>query len=119
MPRYTEFQNCCALKTWWAYACRVYKLPESLLMHVPSASSTSIKYRVNNSKMGVRAGTPDYLLAVARKGKHGLWIEMKAAEGRVSPEQHAAHAMLMEQGYDTAICYSTDAARVVIESYLK
>jgi hypothetical protein len=119
MPRYTEFQNCCALAKWWAFACRMYKVPEASLMHVPSASATSIKYRVNNAKMGVRAGTPDYFLAVARGGKHGLWIEMKSADGRASPEQKAAQQMFQELGYDSCICHSTDAARSVIESYLK
>jgi hypothetical protein len=119
MKRATEFHACCALVEWWTYACRAYKVPEQTLFHCPNASPGSIKYRVNNKRMGVRSGTPDYFLAVARGPYHGMFIEMKGPDGRPSPEQVETLRILGLQGYATVLCYSTDAARTAIENYLK
>lgn len=119
MPRYTEFHSCVALATWWTFYARINKLYEGLLFHIPNQSPGGVKYRANNKRMGVRSGTPDYLLAVPRHGKHGLFIEMKAADGRLSPEQKVAQEKLANEGYMVITCYSTDSARSEIESYLK
>lgn len=117
--RHTEFQSCVALMTWWSFYARLNKLYEGLLFHCPNASPGGIKYRVNNKRMGVRSGTPDYMLAVPRGVYHGAFIEMKSADGRLSPEQETTLEKLREQGYATSICYSTDEARTFIEAYLK
>lgn len=69
--------------------------------------------------MGVRAGTPDYMLAVARGNSHGLFIEMKSEDGRASPEQKETMHNLATQGYTVILCHSTDSARTAIETYLK
>lgn len=119
MPRYTEFHSCVALATWWSFFARINKIYEGLLFHIPNQSPGGIKYRANNKRMGVRSGTPDYLLAVPRLGFHGLFVEMKAEDGRLSDEQKKAQIMLAEQGYLVKTCYSTDAARGEIETYLK
>jgi len=88
-------------------------------MHIANQSAGGVKNGVNLKRMGVRSGTPDYFLAVPRGGKHGLWIEMKAQDGRIRPEQRVAIEELAKQFYQTEICYSTDEARGFIESYLK
>lgn len=119
MARHTEFQSCCALMQWWTFYARINKIPEFLLLHIANQSAGGVRNGVNLKRMGVRQGTPDYLLAVARKGKHGLWIEMKSADGRIRPEQTIALEELAKQGYETALCRSTDEARTVIELYLK
>lgn len=119
MPRYNEFHSCVALATWWTFYARINKLYEGLLFHIPNQSPGGVKYRANNKRMGVRSGTPDYLLAVPRAGFHGLFVEMKAEDGKLSPEQKIAQSELAKQGYAVTTCYSTDKAREAIESYLK
>jgi hypothetical protein len=118
MPRYNEFKSCTALMEWWAFYSRINKIPEHLLFHCPNATPGSIKYRANNKRMGVRAGTPDYVLAMARGKHHGLFIEMKSPEGRPSPAQTQFMQDLTAQGYCIGLCYGMDPARRLIESYL-
>lgn len=119
MANYTEFKSCLALAKWWAFFSRCSKIPERLLFHIPNASATSVQHRANNVRMGVRAGVPDYFLAVPRGIKHGLFVEMKKAKGRIYPEQIAFHQDLQAQGYSVAVCYSTAEAMAAIEFYLK
>jgi hypothetical protein len=77
-------------------------------------------------RLGARRGWPDLLLAVARRGYHGLWIELKAPGRTATPDQRAVHALLEQQGYRvrvidtlgafieeiTEYCGWRDAARV-------
>lgn len=119
MPRYTEFQSCCALMEWWAFYSRINKFYEGLLFHCPNQSVGGVKHGRNLQRMGVRKGQPDYMLAIPRGGFHGMFIEMKSADGRLSPEQKVALEKLAGQGYCVASFYSTDEARNGIEAYLK
>lgn len=67
---------------------------------------------------GVRAGVSDLVLAVARNGMHGLFIEMKAIGGRVSVPQKEFIEEVRAQGYGAAVCYGFDEAKRVIREYL-
>lgn len=117
--RNPEYHSCTTLTTWWGFACRMFHVPELLLFHIPNQSASGPVRGMHLKRMGVRSGTPDYFLAVPRHGKHGVFIEMKAPEGKISAEQKLAAEELRKQGYEVVFCYSTDAARAVIEAYLK
>jgi len=78
---------------------------------------------------GVKSGVPDIFLPVpmaytdkttglANSMVAGLWIEMKAEEGKVSPEQEWWISKLEEYGYTVMVCYSADEAIKVIIDYL-
>ena len=67
---------------------------------------------------GVKRGIPDIFLPCARGGSHGLFIEMKALDGRVSPEQASVHKLLWEEGYAVIVCYSLESAIMLITWYL-
>jgi len=73
---------------------------------------------MNLKAEGVRAGIPDYFLAVPRQGKAGLFIELKAENGRLSPEQGEMLELFGDQGYGRSIAYGTDEAIKAIEGYL-
>ena len=118
MARHLEFKSCCAVILWWGFYSRINKIPENLLMHIPNGGNVGARNGKNLKAMGVRAGTPDYFLAHPNNGYHGLWIEMKTADGRVSPEQKTAIEVLGKQGYLAVVCRSTDEARLTIEQYL-
>ena len=64
-------------------------------------------------------GVPDLFLAIARKGKHGLWIEMKnGSAGKLSDEQKEMIARLEEQGYACVVCRNMDEFMKAIKEYL-
>ena len=67
---------------------------------------------------GVKRGIPDIFLPCARGGSHGLFIEMKASDGRISPEQASVHKLLWEEGYAVIVCYSLESAIMLITWYL-
>ena len=118
MPRYTEFQSCIGMVKWWAFYSRINKLPEHLLFHCPNQSMGGPRHGHNLKLMGVRAGTPDYMLAVARGPYHGMFLEIKSLDGRVSPEQKETMLNLTNQGYLVVLCRGAEEARLQIEAYL-
>ena len=118
MPRYVEFQSCCALVKWWCFYSRINKIHEGLLFHCPNQSVGGARHGRNLKLMGVRSGTPDYVLAIARGGWHGMFMEMKSPDGRLRPEQKEMGEKLAEQGYKVVVCRSADEARREIEGYV-
>jgi hypothetical protein len=73
---------------------------------------------VNHMKdEGLLPGIPDLFLPVARKGWHGLYLEMKSRTGTVRPEQVALLDRLHEQGYLATVCRSFEEAKEAIEEY--
>jgi hypothetical protein len=70
-------------------------------------------------RQGLRPGVPDVFLDVARGGYHGLRIEMKAGKGRASDDQRLWIAALREQGYLAEVCVGWEAARELVERYLR
>lgn len=69
-------------------------------------------------KEGVKPGVPDIFLPCARGGSYGLFIEMKAPDGKVSQEQDDIHKMLREEGYAVIVCFSLESAITLITWYL-
>ena len=67
---------------------------------------------------GQREGVPDLMLAVAKCGYHGLFIEMKAPGGSVRKHQRDYHQKLREQGYLVEVVKSQGAFMKVINDYL-
>ncbi len=67
---------------------------------------------------GLRAGLPDLMLAVATQGAHGLFLEMKAKGGKVSPAQNEVMGILQEQGYSCFVAFGFEDARNQILIYL-
>jgi hypothetical protein len=67
---------------------------------------------------GLTPGVPDYQIAVARRGYHGLYIEFKTAEGTTSPAQNRMRVALEAQGYLVIICRSLEAFGKCLAWYL-
>lgn len=68
-------------------------------------------------KEGVKRGVPDITVAVASKGYHGLYIEMKRAGKNTTPEQEEMIALLQFNGFKTAVCYDAAEAIEVVTNY--
>lgn len=96
------------------------KYPElRLLFHIPNGGKRNAREAARFKKMGVKSGVPDLFLPVAKKGFHGLWIEMKSKKGRLSENQIAFLKELDKQSYKTAVCYGWEEAAQTLTNYLK
>lgn len=62
---------------------------------------------------GVRAGVPDIINLSARRGFHGLVIELKVLDGKHSAEQLAELAWLRAEGYAVHTCWCWSEAALL------
>ncbi|MGN0989552.1 MAG: hypothetical protein ACI4N6_04505, partial [Eubacteriales bacterium] len=65
------------------------RYPElKLLYHIPNEGKRSGREGARMKRLGLRRGVSDLCLPVARCGFHGLYIELKAQDGRATAEQN-------------------------------
>ena len=89
------------------------------LFAIPNGSHKSPAMAAKFKREGLRAGYPDLGLDVARRGYHGLRIEMKRIKGGVVSDNQAHwFAFLTDQGYCCKLCRGAYEAIEVIEWYL-
>lgn len=80
---------------------------------------TSYMQAARMKMTGYKAGFPDLQILEPRQGYHGLFIEMKRAEGgQVSREQKEWIAALNERGYMAVVCKGFESAKKTIDEYL-
>lgn len=95
------------------------RVPElGLLFHVPNGGSRDRREAARLKAQGVKPGVPDLFLPVARNGYHGLWIELKAGNGKPTANQLQWIGDLCEQGYQASVCWGWEAASREIKKYL-
>lgn len=70
-------------------------------------------------KEGLRSGVPDIFVAEPRGSYHGLFIEMKSKNGKVSQDQKTFLEKAGEKNYFCFVCFSFEEARGVVKSYLE
>lgn len=68
---------------------------------------------------GVKSGVSDLFVALPAAAQHGLYIEMKAAKGRVSDEQRAWIERSLALGYPAHVCWSADEAFEIWRAYVE
>ena len=115
----------------WAALAKC-KYPElAWLYAVPNGGLRSKAVAGKLKAQGVKSGVPDIQLDVARKGFHGLRIELKVPEvkavpgitkrkapGRTSAEQDAWLEQLRSQGYRAEVAYGWSDAMEILVDYL-
>lgn len=107
------------LMKWWRVAHRTLGVTdERLLMAFPLQGARTPRNGARMKAEGLRAGTPDMLLCVARGEYHGLWVELKKEGGKASDEQKAALIAFREQGYQAFLCIGYAQAENAIKDYL-
>lgn len=89
-----------------------------MLYAVPNGAQRHKAVAAKLKAEGVRAGVPDLVLAAARDGYHGLYLEMKTMKGRASPQQKDWLARLDAEGYRAVMCRGYAAAWAEICDYL-
>ena len=103
----------------WA-ALNLGKWPELELMHhIPNGGKRTKTEAARFKAMGVKRGVSDIFLPVARGGFHGLYIELKAKDGKVESAQKEWIEAVRKQGYCGAVCYGGAVAAELIQRYMK
>jgi hypothetical protein len=87
------------------------------LYAVPNGGKRYITTAIALQKEGVRAGVWDLFLPVARHGAHGLYIEMKFGNNKLTPSQREFGEYVKSQGYKTAVCWSAEEAYDALNAY--
>lgn len=95
------------------------ELPElGLLFAIPNGGYRPLTTARALRAEGVQSGVPDLMLAVARQGFHGLFVEMKVKPNKTTVDQQEWIAALRNQGYRCEVCYSWIEAVQTIWEYL-
>lgn len=117
----TEHQEQVLLFRWLSFNAKMHPVL-ALAFKITNEGTGSPRRGVWNKAEGVKKGVSDIFLPVPvmMSGciQHGLFIEMKSAKGRLSPEQKAWLDAMGKQGYATAVCYSWTEAAKAIADYL-
>lgn len=94
------------------------KYPElAMLFHIPNEREDKVQAAILKD-MGVKKGVPDLCLPFPSGRHHGLFIEMKALDGRPSDEQMWWISHLSANGYACSVCYGWQMATEVLLWYL-
>lgn len=90
------------------------------IVHIPNEGKRSERYGAELKRLGMRKGFPDLFVPLARRGYHGLFIELKRDITRKpTNEQLWWIEKLNAAGYYATVCYGADAAIKEINKYLK
>ena len=147
MALHSEDNQQIAVVTWFRQLQAYKQIPDTYLL-VHSNNSTqgldSYAKRRNWGRRGGLAGIPDLVLYVAKGAFYGLFIEMKSPTHKpkrqvsnfwhlyipkdvggkgstchgVTSIQSDVMSKLHQHGYQTVVCFSSDEAIRVIQSYL-
>lgn len=113
-----EHREQCALIEWARYQ-RFNGTPISDDLHaIPNGGQRHPAVAGKLKAEGVKAGIPDLMLTIAVPPYHGLFIEMKAIDGRLTESQREQIERLSARGYRAVCCMGFDEARIAIERYL-
>lgn len=100
--------------------------PLKWLMHIPNGGKRDKREATVLKQMGVKSGVSDLFLPFQANAQpftdeiryHGLFVEMKYGDNKVSKNQQQFLDDMEKQGYYVATCYSYNQAVKVIEEYL-
>lgn len=110
------------------YVSKAKPFLKDFIVKIDNEGKTSWQLGKLKKRMGKIKGASDYFVAwpvvyhEVGKGSitiHGLWLELKTAEGEESHEQKAFGKRMRGQGYAYAVAHSIDEAIHVIDRYVE
>jgi len=102
----------------WAKLASARHPELAFLFAIPNGGARDLITGAMLKAEGVKRGVPDLFLPAAAGPFHGLFLEMKTASGRLSPEQHRWQHSLIEQGYACVTAHSLEQAIDTLTRYL-
>ena len=114
----SEHEHQCAVIKWAQDQHNLGRMPGiNLLFAIPNGGlrgkGTAGKLRAE----GVLAGVSDLFLPVARRGFHGLFLEMKSETGKPTELQMEFQLAVEDQGYCASVAFSASDAITILEWY--
>ena len=100
---------------WFRYA---YPWPRYLIFSIPNGG-----YRTETTARAMKAegqkpGIPDLCIPMARKGYHGLYIELKNGKaGQLSKYQKEKIEFLTREGYLVVVCRNLIEFQKIVQNY--
>jgi hypothetical protein len=116
-PRELERPHQVALIKWVRTVKDIYPVLR-LLYAVPNGGDRNLRVARKLKAEGVLAGVADLCLPAARRGYHGLYLEMKSEEGVATKEQKEFLRGVSAEGYCAVIAQGVDEAKATLEWYL-
>jgi len=117
-PHASEHQEQSAVIKWWWHACAGYGLPNFALFAIPNGGARDAITGSLLKAEGVRPGSPDLMLAKPADQFHGMFIEMKVGNNKLTDEQQAFATYLRTAGYHVSTHWSAGSAIEAIKAYL-
>lgn len=93
--------------------------PKALVFSIPNAAKRSFRLAALLKRTGLVSGVPDLCIPEPRGVYCGLWIEMKSAAGRLTPEQSKMLFELRGRGYFTEMCNSFESFQTCVRGYME
>lgn len=117
--QYAEHSHQVAVIDWCNIKGNQY--PElNLIFAIPNAGTFGTQKMGNlHKREGLKSGVPDLFLPIARRGFHGLFIEMKSESGKPTEHQKRWEELLKSQGYYHDFCYGSAQAIELLSWYLE
>lgn len=94
-----------------------YQYPKYLIYAIPNGGERNAIVAAKLKKEGVLAGVPDLHIPIARKGFHGLYIEMKAGKNKPTDNQQTIMDKLRNEGYKCEVCWNLGDFMKTVTSY--
>src|SRR5262245_61621584 len=116
-PRELERAHQVALIKWVRAVKDAYPVLK-LLYAVPNGGKRNLRVARKLKAEGVLVGVADLCLPAARRGYHGLYLEMKSEEGMATEEQKEILRGVSGEGYDADIAHGVDEAEATLEWYI-
>lgn len=117
-PRLSEHEEQVALFKLFAENVNTY--PELEFAYaIPNGGQRHIAVAARLKAEGVKAGVPDIFIPAPRGSSNGLFVELKAKGGTVTPSQRKMLKSLEQCGYACIVAYGCEGAWKEVEGYLK
>lgn len=110
----SEFDEQRAVVMWFRM-----QFPDYLIYHIPNGGYRNPIEARNLKLSGVLGGIPDLHIPVAKGMFHGMYIEMKAENGRLSTVQSNMLNKLNDLGHFALCAYGFNEARGAIMDYMR
>lgn len=83
---------------------------EGLVFKIPNEGKRSLAYGKRMREEGMLAGVFDIFVSIPAHGFHGMWLELKSRNGKISLMQHKFKRKQESMGYYCIVCYDIDEA---------
>ena len=113
----TEHQEQCSLFAFTRkHSAMIPQL--NMLFAIPNGGKRDKMQKIWMWQEGLEAGVLDMMLAVAKQGFHGLFLEMQVKPNKLTDDQKKWKANLEAQGYKCEVAWTSEEAITIILKYL-